>query len=361
MSSSSKPREINGAMRRLRVRDRSRTKVPFELLQALSACLAAQGVDVERALPELALALDEQTGSRHPAEAYCQMLYRAAEILDDPLFGLHLGQSMSPADLGSFGYALMSCASLGEALMKLQRYHRLVNDVTPMVHSIVGDTLALRWGIAHGRMGALYDESGLVAFIECGRRLSGLHLVPRAVGFVNPPPEDPSPYTGYFGCPVAWSQPETSLVISLKSLQLPLARPDHRLLRLMEHQADQALSALSDTAEDTATAVSAVVTNLARFGVPGLEQVASELKMSPKILYRRLAAQGQGFRSLRDEALRQLAERLLARPTANLAEVARQLGYAEPSAFVRAFKRWTGVTPMAWREQGGVQPGREGP
>ena len=68
-----------------------------------------------------------------------------------------------------------------------------------------------------------------------------------------------------------------------------------------------------------------------------------------RTLRRRLAAEGVSFRALRDEALRERAVELLRRPGSAIAEVAFVLGFSDPTAFHRAFRRWTGVTPQAWR------------
>ena len=345
------PTAQNPSLARLYMRDTAKTMVPVALLSILAMHIRQRGLDPVAVIPELATALEKPADSRYPAEEYCQMLMRAAEELNDPLFGLHLGQTVNPADLGTLGYMLMSCSNLGEVLMHIQRYHRLINDVTPLMCNVVGQNLELRWGTAHGKMGALYDESGIVTFIEFARRLSGLYLSPQAIAFVNPPPDDPAPYISYFGCPVSWGQAETSLTISLKSLQLPLVRSDKKLLILMENNMDQALTALNSSTMDLGEAVRKVVANLAHHGVPELPEVAYELRLAPRDLYRRLAAQGMTFRTLRQEAMRKLAEDLLARQDMNLEAVSRQLGYTQTSAFVRAFKGWTGFPPMDWQRR----------
>ena len=91
------------------------------------------------------------------------------------------------------------------------------------------------------------------------------------------------------------------------------------------------------------------VANLARHGMPELEQVAAELRLSPRVFYRRLADQGMNFRQLRDSSLQQMAESYLLDGRLSLADVSLLLGYTEQSAFARAFKRWTGTSPLQWR------------
>jgi AraC-like DNA-binding protein len=334
---------------RLLVRDRSRAQVPMALLEALSTYLHGHGLDPAVALPELAAALSKPGLARYPVDGYCDLLYKAARTLDDPYLGLHFGQSISPSDLGALGYLFLSCDSLGETLIRLQRYHRLINEVTPLANDVEGDALVLRWGISHGRMGALYDESGIASIVACARRLSGLHLAPRAIGFVNSAPSDTGPYISYFGCPVLWDQAETSIVVSLQSLHLRQERPDRQLLRLMERQIDQDMATLRSAAQDIEADVRTVVCHVARFGIPELPSVAAELQLSSKVLYRRLALAGLNFRYVRDNALRDLAQDLLMRRDMSLAEVAHRLGYTEASAFTRAFKRWTGASPLRWR------------
>lgn len=358
MSPRKPPSDPPSALKRLLVRDPARTMVPMAFLKNLAIHLRKNDLEPAEVMPELVQALVSNSTARYPAEPYCQMLFQAATLLKDPLLGLHLGQTLSPADLGALGYALMSCSNLGEALVRAQRYHRLVNDVTPMTHAIVDDTLELRWGVQHGRMGALYDESGITAFVEFGRRLSGLHLAPRSVAFVNPPPDDPAPYVRYFGCPVAWGHSETCLTISLQSLQLPLVRPDSTLLNLMEKQADDELATLKQPSDDLAMAVREVAARMTRNGIPKISLVAAELKIPTRSLHRILASQGLNYRVLRDHALEEYARSLLANQKLTLNEITRLLGYSEPSAFIRAFKRWTGATPDDWRRRTQTENGK---
>ena len=83
----------------------------------------------------------------------------------------------------------------------------------------------------------------------------------------------------------------------------------------------------------------------------GLEEAARELHLSPRTLHRRLQDEGASFRAVKDALRRDLALARLARPGGNVARVAAELGYSEPSAFFRAFQGWTGEAPSAWRRR----------
>ena len=91
------------------------------------------------------------------------------------------------------------------------------------------------------------------------------------------------------------------------------------------------------------------IVNMLSEGVPTLSDVASEFGMSARTLQRRLAEEGHSFQTVVDEARRQLAERFLADTRYSIAEIAFLTGFSEQSAFTRAFKRWAGRTPGAFR------------
>ncbi|MDO9234670.1 MAG: AraC family transcriptional regulator [Aquabacterium sp.] len=335
---------------RLYQRDVVQGMVPLTMVRVLRLYLQAQGVDPQEVLPK-GLQLDDANKlGRFSAEAYCQLLIKAAERLQDPLLGLHLGQTIEPTHLGALGYVMLACENLGAALMRIQRYHRLLHDINPIAHQLGGDTLELQWGVAHGKPGALFDEAGLTGIVQFGRSLSGHKLPLHQVDFVNPAPADKRPYTAYFGCPVRFDQPMTRLVIPLSSLAAPLRQSDPTLLKLMEAQVDAAMAQLPQ-AGDLAEMTQRVIAHLAPHGMPELEQVANELRLSPRVFYRRLAEQGLSFRDLREAALQQVGELHLRDPRLTLAEVGALLGYSEQSAFSRAFKRWTGMSPHQWRQR----------
>jgi hypothetical protein len=210
---------------RLYQRDTVQGMVPLTLVRTLSLYLQDQGVPATEVVPaRLKLGEANQLG-RFPAEAYCQLLIQAAERLNDPLLGLHLGQVIQPAQLGALGYVLLACENLGAALMRIHRYHRLIHDLNPITHELSSAHLELQWGISRGKPGALFDEAGVTGIVQFGRGLCGMHVPLTQVDFVNPPPTDLRPYLAYFGCPVRFGQPLTRLVMPLSSLQNRWTRP----------------------------------------------------------------------------------------------------------------------------------------
>ncbi|TBO31164.1 AraC family transcriptional regulator [Aquabacterium lacunae] len=338
------------ALMRLVQRDTVHGTLPRALLVVLAEHLHARGLPASPLIDADLWPLEQEPLGRLPVERFCRLLTRAALRLQDEHLGLQLGQSMQVHQLGALGYLLQASARLGDALLQVQQYHRLLHDLNPIEARVSGDRFMLCWGVAHGRPGPLFDEAGVAGIVSLGRRLCQQPPRLLSVDFVNPPPTDAGPHQAFFQCPVRWAQAETRIVLPLADLDQPLRQADARLQALMSHQLAPALATLGQ-AEDLSARIRPVVVHLARQGLPTLPAVAAALKCSPRALERRLKAQGLGFRTLMADTLRDEAIRLLGNPALSVARAGELLGYSECSAFTRAFKAWTGLGPSAWREQ----------
>ena len=337
-------------MDRLLVRSRTTGVVSLVYLRLLFEHLSAVGEDPERILGEPWPDMDPNQMGRYPLERFCDLLLKAARHLDDPLLGLHVGQRVRLAHLGVLGYVLLNCETIGAAMERMLRYQRLVNDHTHVHQKIDPRKVELRWGGIDGRPGALFDELGITALTQFARDISGKHLRIGLIDFINPPPENKQEFLDFFGGEVRFSQLKTRVQISTDDMMLPLRQPDPLLRRVLEEQVDRLMAGLPSTGS-LDEAVRRAVMRAAPDGEPSLERVAAELSLSPRVLYRRLASENLSFRTLRDAALRVLAEKYLADQRLSLPEVALLIGYSEQSAFTRAFKRWTGRAPSHARSE----------
>lgn len=326
----------------------ARGVVPSSYVRVLYEYLAAKGVNAERLLGEPAPNPTGPAPGRYPVQRWRQHLERAAAHLHDDDLGLHLGQTITPRHFGVMGYVLLACGTLGAALTRLHHYQRLVYDVSPMRIDAHGHSVTLEWGTENGRPGRLVDETAITALVQFARDVTGERAAIECVDFVNARPRSLAPYRRYFGGEVRFEQDATRVRLPLALLAKPLRQPDDALLAMLEQQAESLLAALPE-AGDLEQAVRRAVASFAREGEISLERVAAALHTSPRTLHRRLDALALGFRALRDDTRRRLAEQHLADPGMTLAEIALLLGYSEQSAFTRAFRKWTGTTPLQAR------------
>jgi len=163
-------------------------------------------------------------------------------------------------------------------------------------------------------------------------------------------PDDVSAVEQAIGCPVRGDAAWSGLVLSRETWSLPLRRRDPVLAGVLERHARDVASRLPG-GNDLVSELRRVLAQRIARGDARLAAVASELRMSARSLQRRLAEAQVSYQELVHQARCDAAERHLAETALSIAEVSWLVGYSEPSAFHRAFKRWRGLSPRSYRER----------
>ncbi|HWU68199.1 MAG TPA: AraC family transcriptional regulator [Stenotrophobium sp.] len=315
-------------------------------LRGLLDYVQARGLEPGQLLQGQPIDFDDRD-ARLPESACAALFDRAAELLGDDALGLHAGEQIRPGHYGALGYVAMNCATLGEALTGLRRYHALVLDIGPMQETLRGGELCLSWnpGAAQYRHLAEYNLAGLVTF---SRWISGRQSSPLRIDFNYPAPPGLDEQQRVFKCPLRYAQDCYRLVMPQDWLSQPLIQPDSTMRAMMELLAERQMQALSRGNDAIAAARGLIAKRLGE-GEVELGAIATALHLSARTLQRKLQDAGLSFTQLIDEVRRELAERYLADHTLDLVDIAFLLGYSEQSAFTRAYKRWTGHTPASGR------------
>jgi len=328
--------------------------VPPYYVQLLFDYLDVRGESAESVLGQSPPDINAAVGL--PVDQWAKLLSRAATYLDDAHLGLHLGQTITPRHLGVLGYLTLACDHLAGALVRLERYQRLICDYAPMRQRVGGDYIELSWDASFGRPGPLVDETGITALVAFCQQLvdpdvlaqSGASATPRLICFMNPAPDDIRVYEQYFGCPVLFDQPQTRVQVSLDATLLPLRGADADLAALMERQAEDRLAGLPAATPLIHNLRQAMARQL-HDAEPAIDHIAHTLCISTRTLQRRLRESGSSFRAQLAGVRYQLAQTYLRDPRFTVADVAQLLGYSEHSAFTRSFAQWSGQSPHAWR------------
>jgi len=258
----------------------------------------------------------------------------------------------APGDYGLVGFVVMSSATVGEALAHFVRYIGLWTDEPvfqqdgPAVHFAYRRRFPDTWG----RRGAL--ESAPVEIVHGARLVTQMRIVPREVRFAHPAADDASKLEAFLGCPVRFDARDNALVFREQDLAIPLVKADPNLVAYLRGVANAALAKRAADPSPLDRVREVIASELSR-GVPTMDVVTRRLGMSQRTLRRRLDADGTSFRELLDDTRARLARSYVGDARMPLSEVAFLLGFSEPSAFHRAFKRWTRTTPAAWRERNG--------
>jgi AraC-like DNA-binding protein len=275
----------------------------------------------------------------------------AAALTGDPLFGLHAAAAIRPGAFDVLDYAVRTAPDLRTALQRLARYNRLVHDLASFEIMADGDAVRIEHRFeGHGaRPCRQAVEFTLASLVVVASQIAGEPVPAQAVEFAHAAPDGIDVYRRVFGVTPRFDTPASCLVLSAAALDRPPPAADPALSRIVVAHAEQLLAAHAPAPATVAVQVRRQLAGSLASGPATLRRIAQELHLSERSLQRRLEAEGTRFADLVDEVRRDLARRYIADERLTLGEVAYLLGFAEPSPFHRAFKRWTGTTPAAAR------------
>ena len=305
---------------------------------SLEAVLQGTGVSAQAIRPDSFL----------PYAAFLAILDNASRLTGRDDLGLILGRRQTLAALGPLGPVLRHAATLGEAIGEFAAFQAR-NSTGGAVYLMraEGDVI-LGYGVydASAQISSgIYD---LVLAVGCTliAELTGGAEGPEEILVSRAAPADPAPYQRLARCPVRFGQNQTGLLLQASALayRLPTAQRDLH---------DQALARLLTDQAGGTLPRSAHVRYLMRpsllMGTAGMTEVARQLDLHPRALRRQLQREGTAFETIKEEVRHAAARELLRLGDLSIADISATLDYASPSAFVHAFRRWSGTSPGRWR------------
>ncbi len=280
---------------------------------------------------------------------FLALLDASALQTGDSQFGLKLGLRQGITVFGPILYLLRNADSAGHALQELQQYFHLhmgaarVEISSEATHSLLAYKVInpMQPGISQG------VELAIGVGLQLLRALLGRQWEPLAIMFEHKALAALSDYRKLLPCTPRFEAEGNAILIHTADLQQPLSQADPVLHRLMQQHLDS-LQGLSDLA--LSGHVESLLRNFLPQGRVTVERIAACLALSPRTLQRRLNEGGTSFQSLLDTTRQAMAQRYLRDSSLSMTELTCLLGYADLSAFSRAFVRWFGVPPSQWRE-----------
>jgi AraC-like DNA-binding protein len=314
--------------------------------------LRQHGVSAEGLLKEVGLRrrdiADPETRVSYPA--ILGLIERAASSLGDASYGLRLGAAYQAKDGGLLGFVVLNSQTLMEALANVQRYFRVVGEGEDIEIDRRGPRVVLRFRETDPSLRGLRHNSEYIASVVARlcREMTGKRISPVRVEFMHGKPNAEVAYERYLGCPVRFQAEWDALVYDAAALNLPVIGADGKLLKVLERACRRILGPQRKKQDLLRDVRELMVDRLAK-GPVRIANVARELGMSSKTLERRLGERGHTFSALLDQVRCDLAKRYFSETDFRLEQVAYLVGYAEAAPLVRAFRRWTGKTPMQYR------------
>ena len=334
---------------------RSGGRVTGAYLQPLLDVASARGV----ALTALASAagLAEHALSPLPetlaASDYVRLLDVAAQLANDPHFGLHVGESVKLGTYTVYGLILLSCHDFGQVFQQTLRYEGLAHDLGRSDLLLQNQLAQYQWHSHFPNASRHLAESVFAGIRVFGNWLAGAPLPPVPISFTHAAPDDCSEHLRIFGDATVFDAPLNSASFDAALLSWPVPNADVGMYPVLQQHAEHLLQEKRRAQLDggiIAQVRATIIANLTQDRAK-LAFIAQDLSLTQRTLQRKLSEAGSSFQQVLDHTRHELAKDYLRQRQLNLADIAFLLGYQEQSAFNHAFKGWFGISPGSYREQ----------
>ena len=273
----------------------------------------------------------------------------ALELSGDPQLGLRLGARINVPSQGIFGFALMSCATAGDALKLMVRYNRVISPSTRIELNQLenGAELVMRAIHLPPELERFYCEAMFAAVVNSGLILVGEHRGRVLVELDYEPTGNALLYRQILGVGVSFNSDRKAVSFDQKSLAADISTANPIAGDIFRRECDRLFSpdtyrgAVSDRVQQ------ALIQSGSNF--PTCAGMATQLHMSESTLQRRLRNEGWRYQNLLDQVRYRLAREYLMGTTLAISEIADLLGFSDTANFRRSFRRWSATTPSQLR------------
>jgi len=323
------------------------------LIRVLTDAVEAAGVDRDQWLAAAkfdARRLEDSDG-RVAVDEYVRLRAVALELSGDPALGLHLGEASNSVAYDVIGHLAAHAPTLRHGLETVMRFGAIIDeDGTNWALEESGDTALVSRAFPQTSLPAdrMFAEFAIAGFMRMIRQLAGPKASLRRAFFQHASPAYRSEYTRIFGGAESFEHPFTGIEFERRLLDLPQTHVHPELYAVLEVEAERRLARLTGRAGYAERTREYLVTRLLELQ-PDMAAAARHLGISVRTLRRRLSEEGTTFADLIEQAQTIVAKRMLGDTRRSIHETAYAMGFADPSGFHRAFKRWTGQTPSEFR------------
>ena len=280
------------------------------------------------------------------------LLEEASRATGDKCFGLHFGEHFDPKDIGVLAYVVVNSPTIALAIQNIARYVTIHSSAARVSFGIEGERGYLRSLLARAVLHSRrqHNEFTMAVLVKTFRIVATSDWAPLEIQFAHEAPAESSEHSRFFACKVLFDCATNALVVDRDFVHRPVPAADEKLYRILKQYVERILSEMPRH-NDFLDAVRKAIGESLGEGESKRTRIADKMSMSGRTLERRLNAHGVVYRKLLDDMRRQFALNYLRDTRHTLTEVAFLLGYSEVSAFNRAFKRWTGSTPLEYRHK----------
>ncbi len=296
-------------------------------------------------------------GALHDVQAVpADNFFALHEMLDEvlgPGFAARIGQEMKMDDYGVLGLSWKTCSKAGEIFERSERYFQLLSNTYVFKVAKEGDISKIfLYRDAYRRGVSLSNEATFSATVVVLKAITEKEdILPLSVSFKHAPPTKMDSHEQAFKCPLLFDQPYDFMVYRTSDLDTRTAKADISINKFLVERVEEETRGIEVSSIKIAADVERLIKDALPSGIPSVIQIGEHMGMSSRTLTRRLSDSGLTFRSLVKQTQEKISVDLLKNTTSSVGEIAFQTGFSEQSAFSRAFKQWTGQSPLDYRNR----------
>lgn len=293
--------------------------------------------------------------NRVPMPRYVALMEAAAALLEDPAIALHYGQAVRMQDISVVGLICEACETTIDVGVQLNRYGRLIFDENRESNDNMV-RLERRDDGLWLEVGRTFNSHPYLTECEFARLVWNIkamfganpyleeHPFPQEVHFTHAAPAYRAEYDRVFQAPVVFERGWNAMRFHEGFLTLKHPPVSRYVFGVLSERADALLKSL-EASKSVRGQVEGLLIPILHKGDVGIDQIAEKMALSRPTLYRKLKSEGTTFEKLLDELRHKMALHYLDGKKVSVNETAYLVGFSDPSAFSRAFRRWTGKSP----------------
>lgn len=280
-------------------------------------------------------------------QRYEALLSFISNRLGDVSLGFHHGQHFDAGRWGVLGFIAVTAQNFQAAIEAQYRFQSLSGNMGAPLQFCDGGVTTLQWVPAYN-CSHHFAEQIVTGLVSLAREVTNnLKYAPNAVYFTHAAQADVSNYMEYFQCPVFFNAKFNGLDVNNELLEVPLRKSDTETHKILISHAQSLLE--EQTFTSPLEVIKDYIVKTLPSHVPDIEEVSSYLQLSVRSTQRKLQEYGTSYSQVLDAIRKELALTYLRQTQNSVLYVSERLGFSEQSAFQRAFKRWTGITPKRYR------------